>query len=341
MALEPLHHPFSLRPNHTPLLRLLRKGRTPTRTSLATTGRSPPSPLPPPKMAEHWKSTPKYWCKHCATYVRDTKLERQNHEATAKHQGAVKRSLRDLHRGKEQEEREKERARREIERLNGVVERGSGSGSRPGPGPGGATAGAGAAWARPGRVVSEDERKRQAEQLASLGVSIPQEFRGDLAMVGEWTVTSTVLVEDRPKGEDLNPEARAKGVHKRERTDEEKDEEDAVKGLFKKQRRWGRAARTPAGEGSEDLDALLSGGLVVKKSEEEVDDVKKEEEQEETGEATTTTEEPERLDVKKEEEDAADLPPVKKEDVEHVEAPGDETPVVAFKKRKPKNIRQK
>ena len=27
---------------------------------------------------------PKYWCKHCKTYVRDTKLEKANHEATPK-----------------------------------------------------------------------------------------------------------------------------------------------------------------------------------------------------------------------------------------------------------------
>lgn len=302
-------------------------------------------------MAEHWKSTPKYWCKHCATYVRDTKLERQNHEATAKHQGAVKRSLRDLHRGKEQEDREKERARREIERLNGVVERGAGaeagssttSTSGPGKarGPGVVTRGS-SGWGT--GALSEGERKRQAEQLASLGVSIPQEFRGDLAMVGEWTVTSTTLVEDRPKEEDLNPEARAKGVHKRERTDEEKEEEDAIKGLFKKQRRWGRTARTAQGEGSEDLDALLSGGLAVKKSEEdgEDEDVKKEEEQKEIGETSVKTEDPASLDVKKEDEEAElPPPPIKKEDVEHVEAPREDTPVVAFKKRKPKNIRQK
>ena len=50
-------------------------------------------------MSEYWKSTPKYWCKHCGIYVRDTKLERTNHEATGKHQGALKRFLRDLHRG--------------------------------------------------------------------------------------------------------------------------------------------------------------------------------------------------------------------------------------------------
>ena len=60
------------------------------------------------KMSEYWKSTPKYWCKHCSVYVRDTKLERTNHEATGRHQGAIKRSLRDLHRNAEQQERETE-----------------------------------------------------------------------------------------------------------------------------------------------------------------------------------------------------------------------------------------
>lgn len=300
-------------------------------------------------MAEHWKSTPRYWCKHCSTYVRDTALERRNHEATGKHQGAVKRSLRELHRGKEAEERERERAKREIDRLNGVV--------------GGSTAGpsSGARSSRPvgGAPLSESERKRQAEQLAGLGVSIPQEFRGDLAMVGEWAVTSTTVVEDKPKEGYLGSEARARGVHKRERTEEEKEEEDAVRGLFKKPRRWGRDSKTVGGEASEDLDALLSGGLVVKKDDDDdADAVKKEAGAEataegESGEAGVDDVPSVKKEPSHEEDpipadipagpvgpDKADLPLVKAEERDEALA-GVEAPVVAFKKRKPKNIRQK
>lgn len=317
-------------------------------------------------MAEYWKSTPKYWCKHCSVYVRDTKLEKQNHDATAKHQGAVKRALRDLHRGHEREEREKERAKREIERLNGVVPSdGSGSAStadaggpswrtRPGAGAGASSGGGGAGGGGP---LSETERKRQAEQLASLGVSLPDEFRRDLAMAGDWQVTSTTIVTDAP-ADGSNPGSSARGVHKRERTDEEIEEEKAIKGLFKKPRRWGRDSRTAAGDDDNaDLDALLSGGLVVKKQEE--DTVKKEEDAEPTVEtAPVKQEDPEPSPVKEEpsEEGVPPLAEVPADPSSKAEMPAlkieegastvgsseaQDVPAVTFKKRKPKNIRQK
>lgn len=320
----------------------------------------------PDNMAEYWKSTPRYWCKHCSVYVRDTKLEKQNHEATAKHQGAIKRALRDLHRGHEREEREKERAKREIERLNGVVSSdGSGSTSTANAGPSwrttpGAGAGAssgGGGGAGGGGPLSETERKRQAEQLASLGVSLPDEFRKDLAMAGDWQVTSTTIVTETP-ADGSNPGTSARGVHKRERTDEEIEEEKAIKGLFKKPRRWGRDSRTAAGDGDNaDLDALLSGGLVVKKQEE--DAVKKEEDAEptaETGQVKQEDREPSLVKQEPSEEgeqpltevpadpsSKAETPALKTEEgastVESSEA--QDVPAVTFKRRKPKNIRQK
>lgn len=316
-------------------------------------------------MAEYWKSTPRYWCKYCSTYVRDTKLERTNHDATAKHQSAIKRSLKDLHRGKEREEREKERAKREVDRLNGVVSSASSSTA-------GGSGGSGRGEERRGSALGESERKRQAEQLASLGVSIPEHFRGDLAMAGEWTVTSTTIVPE--KSETEKQEAIARGVRKRERTEEELEEEEAMKGLFKKPRRWGRDSKMGGGGGSEDLDALLSGGLVVKKKEEDNDDgkevVKKEEgdeaavqdikkegsevtvkkEEDEPSDATTRTSDQIPAAATTTTEDGsiknADLPPLpikQEEDAgDDAAATADEAaPAVVFKKRKPKNVRQK
>src|SRR5207237_1004994 len=139
----------------------------------------------------YWKSTNKYWCKHCSVFVRDTKLERANHEATAKHQGAVKRALRDLHRSADQKEREKERAKREVDRLNGVVS-GSSSASRTG-----ATKPSGGAYATAAAApqASQADRQKQLEQLAELGVNIPTELRSGMALAGEWTVTSTRVIE--------------------------------------------------------------------------------------------------------------------------------------------------
>lgn len=305
-------------------------------------------------MSEHWKSTPKYYCKHCLTYVRDTKLERANHEATGKHQGAVRRALNNLHRAANNEERERERAKREVDRLNGIVaSRGEG-----GQNASGSVSGAG------GSKSNKEERTRQAEQLAALGVALPQEFRGELAMPGEWSVTSTTIVEDKTTAadEDGQAGAEARGVHKRERTEEQLEHEEAVKGLFKKPRRWGRDARGLA-EGSEDLDALLSGGLVVKKKDEDGEELKEEGDErhvKEEAENHETKEEESLHAVKKEPEAETDPipagtpaeegkdptlartdgPDIKTEDGERPPETAN-VPVVAFKKRKAKNIRQK
>lgn len=270
-------------------------------------------------MTEYWKASPNYWCKHCATYVRDTKLERQNHEATAKHQNAIKRSLRDLHRNHEREERDKERARREIDRLNGVV-----ASSSAGP-------------SRPGRASdsAESSLKQQREQLAEMGVSIPTDFRGEMAIPGEWTVTSTRVIESEGGGEQ-NAEKVATGVRKRGDKEEDKEEDDAVKGLFKKQKRWGRDTKSILEGEDEELDALLSGTVRLKEEGDVKTEIKSEMKEEED---TIVKEEPETAssglaDGVKEEDGEAKV---------KVEEAGDAagvTPVV-FKKRKPKGLRTK
>ncbi|RYP18511.1 hypothetical protein DL765_003886 [Monosporascus sp. GIB2] len=306
-------------------------------------------------MSEYWKSTPKYWCKHCGIYVRDTKLERTNHEATAKHQSALKRFLRDLHRGHEQEQREKERARREIERLNGAVG-GGGSGS------GSASAGVAskptaAAGGSTTQAITKEERQRQWEQLAEMGIDVPTELRPEMAMAGEWTVTNTRVINDddgAPKAEGGDAEqGTATGVRKRPKRDGEdeddeiKREEDAIRGLFKKPRRWGRDMRN-APEDDAELDALLSGTLVAPKKEEEDGDRAE----------RKIKADPDPAPVKGEQTDG--IPKIKKEEstegtgLADIATTGDvalivkkekgaepEIPVVAFKKRKPKNIRQK
>ncbi|TLD13057.1 uncharacterized protein PgNI_03576 [Pyricularia grisea] len=291
-------------------------------------------------MAEYWKSTPRYWCKHCSMYVRDTKLERTNHEATGKHRGAVERALRDLHRGHEKQEKEKERARREIERLNGVVAGGDGDNKHK-------SGRSGAPGRAPPQEASSssssrEQRQAQLEQLAGMGVNIPDELRGQMAMAGEWTVTKTRVIDDGEGNESV-----ARGVRKREleKTEEEKEEENAVNGLFKKPRRWGMDTRIAGGDDGGELDALLSGSSFVVKGE-------KKEEEEESAESRVKVEDTEKgpdleqaqqedkPNVVKEEEDV-----VKKEPADEPSAPHTAAelaaPAVVFKKRKPKNIRQK
>lgn len=344
-------------------------------------------------MSEYWKSTPKYWCKHCSVFVRDTPLEKRNHESTAKHQGAIKRSLRDLHRSADQQEREKERAKREVERLNGVVSgtpsSSSAAGQRGGSHKTGGGAGAGAAGPSGANAVAtgltEAERQRQLEQLAELGVNIPTELRGSMALAGEWEVTNVRVVDEAGDGEAASAaaaagqgvipqgaEARAVGVKReRERTEEEKEQEEAIKGLFKRPRKWGVGSKVARVEEDRELEELLSGGIppVLKKevkTEEGMDDVKKEEEsavkkenEEGDGDGAVVKKE-EGADAEESSVAMPKVPTIKSEPSEGVsgiadevgpplpEAKGDSgaadtdaVPVVAFKKRKPKNVRQK
>src|ERR1700743_2697962 len=132
-------------------------------------------------MSEYWKSTvsphilptyqafkprtnvysfqqPKYWCKFCKVYVRDTKLERSQHEATGRHQGAIQKSLRDLHKGQEREQREAQRAKDEVARLNGMVGGSAASKSSSASGPALQSSSGSAA---PKKQATVEDRKRQ------------------------------------------------------------------------------------------------------------------------------------------------------------------------------------
>ncbi|KAK8014090.1 hypothetical protein PG990_007386 [Apiospora arundinis] len=289
-------------------------------------------------MSEYWKSTPKYWCKHCSVYVRDTKLERQNHESTGKHQGAIKRFLRDIHRGHENQEKEKERAKREIDRLNGVVGTSSGASSSS------ATTSAPQASAQ----ATTAQRQKQWEQLADMGIDVPTELRGDMAMAGEWTVTNTKVIDDTPKTDEngnVRVEAVATGVRKRQKREGEDEEEEALQALFKKPKKWGRDTRR-AEEEDLDLDALLNGSL------KQVEPVKQEKVESKSDTAIKKEEEEEKSPIKEEspendhgipalakaEENLTDTTAIK---AEETSAAGVEGPAVVFKKRKPKNLRQK
>ncbi|KAK6073872.1 u1 zinc finger [Seiridium cupressi] len=290
-------------------------------------------------MSEYWKSTPKYWCKHCTVYVRDTKLERSNHEATAKHQGALKRFLRDLHRGHDKEEREKDRAKREIERLNGVVgssTSSAGPSSSTAPGPPSSSSQAS------GRGV-EAQRQKQWEQLAEMGIDVPTELRGNMAMASEWQVTNTRVIDDAPKTDEhgnAKVEAVATGVRKRVKREGEEEEEEALQSLFKKPRKWGRDNKQ-ASEDDVDLDALLSGTLVPTKKEkiEESADREVKEEQQSPPLKEELPEDDQGISSSlKLEAESDETRTVKAEQISEGNI---EAPAVVFKKRKPKTIRQK
>ncbi|KAI6823561.1 hypothetical protein KC332_g8442 [Hortaea werneckii] len=291
-------------------------------------------------MAEYWKSTPSYWCKFCAIYVRDTTIERKNHEASGKHQNNIQRNLRELQKGKQREDRDQQRAKDEVARLNGIV---SGQGKGSGGGDAGETGILGvkdvgkAPAASSGSTLSVSaQRKKHAEQLAAMGVELPEELKREVTGVGGWqTVSEKVVEEEQPwslsdiKNEEDSKEdvrdAISRGVRKRKPQGEEDEEEvaPARKAWGSKFRQYPGAASEGNG-GEEDLDALLSGVTAKKPKTEEV---KKEEDEHVKGEEPAEDKPLDTIpDV-----NAPAAAPVKQEEGEEKAAPA-----VVFKKRKVK-----
>ncbi|KAF2639868.1 hypothetical protein P280DRAFT_51524 [Massarina eburnea CBS 473.64] len=280
-------------------------------------------------MSEYWKSTPKYWCKFCSDYIKDTKFERAQHEATARHQGNIQRQLKGLHREQANKAREQQRAKDEVARLNGLVPS-SGTGAAAG------SVAAGAAGSTPTptykkaeeRKATLQDRKRQWEQLAAMGIAPPDEATKGKTVKGEWTVVSEKVVgevgsdgverEVEEKGQALN-----KGVRKRKLDDEEVERIQDGETITKK-KGWGEKYKTFPGKrmggGEEDLDALFNIGKQPKVEEEEAkaeikeDDVKGEEVQSSVLDIPTAEEAAAKSAVKEEEDKAV--------------------PAVVFKKRK-------
>ena len=228
-------------------------------------------------MSEYWKSTPSYWCKFCETYVRDTPGERKNHESTGKHQSNIQRSLRDLHKKQEREQRDQQRAKDEVARLNGLVSGKDSQAAGTKSGIAGVKNLGRSSAPEPPKISAAAQRKAHAEQLVALGVELPEELKREVTGVGGWqTLSSSVVNSDRPSGRtlaDIKKEEEesasasaplSKGVHKRKAEDDEdiRDEEAAPKRKI-----WGNTLKTYPGSRTEDvdedLDALLSG--VVKK----------------------------------------------------------------------------
>ncbi|KAG9775030.1 hypothetical protein ABEF93_005834 [Exophiala dermatitidis] len=200
-------------------------------------------------MSEYWKSTPKYWCKHCSTYVKDTPFERRQHENTGKHQGNLKRFLRDIQNNHERSEREKDRAKAEVERLSKVAggnvpptaasRTEPSTGRKPASGP-----------------PSAADLKKQWAQLAEMGIKVPEQARSEMAMPGEWQVVSKQTNNEAPAAESLSI-----GVRKRKAEDEE-EEEEAEQTVT---RHWGSTTRRYPGDDKSDLDDLLSATVSLKK----------------------------------------------------------------------------
>ncbi|KAK5946433.1 hypothetical protein PMZ80_000576 [Knufia obscura] len=211
-------------------------------------------------MSEHWKSTPKYWCKHCGTYVKDTPFERKQHENTGKHQGNLRRFLQGIQKDHAKNEREKEIAKAEIERLNRVAGTGTGAGF------GSSSASPSApvftkTSKTPSNSLSAADQKRQWAQLAEMGIPIPEHVRADMAMAGDW---QTVSRKVEPEPEEQVDHKLNVGIRKRKIEDDEEEGENNGRSVARKG--WGSTTRTyPAMKLVDtDLDTLLSIPLVKK-----------------------------------------------------------------------------
>ncbi|KAI2794808.1 hypothetical protein POX_a01409 [Penicillium oxalicum] len=216
-------------------------------------------------MAEYWKSAPRYWCKQCKIFIRDTPFEKTQHEASPKHQGSLKRFLRDIHRNNEQQQRESQRAKSEVERLRQAVGGGPAKEDATGPAPWKKQAASVSDSAA--RPVSLEERKKQMAQLAEMGIAIPDEYRGEMALAGEWQTMSETKLDEQESG------VKSIGVRKRklEGDDEENGAEDGAQNESGRlvSKGWGSRMRSYPGAQNnedEDLDALLASTKGPKKT---------------------------------------------------------------------------
>ena len=190
--------------------------------------------------------------------MKDTKFERAQHEATGKHQGNLKRFLRGVHQEQEKEEREKQRAKAEVDRLRGLV---GGSPSPSVKATTSTTSKSRASAAAPQASVAE--RKKQMAQLAEMGITVPDEYRGDLALAGNW---QTMAQRPIDQGEGLSSESLSIGVRKRKMEDDDEEETTNLQSTTRKT--WGSTTKTYPGTASRSdaaLDDLLNRGTLPKR----------------------------------------------------------------------------
>ena len=117
------------------------------------------------------------------------------------------------------------------------------------------------------RQATPAERKAQLAQLAAMGVAVPEDYRREMAMAGDWqTVSERLVYEDVKKEEDTEDVKPALptgdsskiniGVRKRKFEGQDEEEEAGEKVVRKG---WGSTIRAYPGTNQDpDLDALLN-----------------------------------------------------------------------------------
>lgn len=100
------------------------------------------------------------------------------------------------------------------------------------------------------------DRKKQWEQLAAMGIAVPDEARGGMALKGEWTVVKEEVVGS--VGQDGEFKALNKGVRKR-KVDEAEEERELAGETITRKKGWGQTYKSLPGkcEDDEDIEALF------------------------------------------------------------------------------------
>lgn len=198
-------------------------------------------------------------------------------------------------------------------------------------------------------------------QLAELGVAVPQEYRGEMALASEWQVVSETVISPRSKEEDDAEDdeeddkdvsfARSKRK-RREQDDDERGEDERST----RRKGWGSTIKTYPGSGSVDADLeSLLGSNKTRGEPGFTEDISNASKQDEPN-----TEDGRVNDSRPDQMEREDFPAIKREPsdgqsrLSSALAETDQTPDikaepepqaqeggVLFKKRKAKNIRQR
>lgn len=298
-------------------------------------------------------SQPKYWCKHCSTYVKDTPFEKTQHESTGKHQGNLKRFLSGIQKNHAKNEREKDQAKAEVDRLSRIAGTSSSVDSSTST-PSTKTAAAAAASKKSSSItLSVADQKRQWAQLAEMGIAVPESARANVAMPGDWQTLSRKVVAEPAADVD---EKLNIGVRKRKFENQEEEEEEAGEVVVK--RGWGSTTKTypTSTSTSESLDSLLASSFSKKKKVKEEEQDVKETTDIDNKKVVTSTAMPDGATVKDDQGDESSSSPRQKatsgepvsvadlpikpqpsdEDTSHLLREDQELSVPVFKKRRPK-----
>lgn len=180
-------------------------------------------------------------------------------------------------------------------------------------------------------------------QLADMGIAIPQEYRADMALAGEWQTLSETKLQPQYTGE-LESAAKSVGVRKRKHEgDGDEEDEHAPEQFVSKG--WGSKTRGyPGGtQVDEDLDTLLASTKDIKKPKMTTAAVESEELTKESTSAASKEEQALDSGTKSEAAQVMATEPdeaAARSDLAETPKSAEAAPEVVFKKRKPKGMRK-